>query len=525
MDITVFNFFWAAAVSIGTLAIALYFLTNFISHDRQSARELVSEASDTIALVYNDTKLVDATDKAYAFLRTARVRSDDWTAVFALLTRDFPNLGDALGDLAQNGRVEILSEYRTHKLVAEWWKGLVKISVYFDEMGDAQVDANHHSVRAIESELVQLREIANTNPSPTWQSDETGTIVWANDAYMSLAMRSDSDEKPLVWPLPHIFGKPSPSCITSPSTVQRKSLEQSSEDGEKWFDITSRQTPNGIFFYATPADEIVQTQASLSSFTQTLTKTFAQLTQGLAIFDKDRNLMMFNPALVKLTKIPADKLCTRPSLWGFLDNLRELRMIPEPKDYHSWRKEISELEAAAETDSYCKIWQLPSGQTYRVTGRPHPGGAIAILFENISEEISLSRRYTAHLEQNQAILDSMDEAIAVFSASGVMIQHNEAYQALWGTDPDQTLIEYTAKDAISEWRVKSNPTPFWGDLADFIYHKTERSDWDSDIVTGSGDTVFCRISPLFGGATLVGFSKQREQKEQRLIPANQSIRG
>jgi len=62
MDITVFNFFWAAAVSIGTLAIALYFLTNFISHDRQSARELVSEASDTIALVYNDTKLVDATD-------------------------------------------------------------------------------------------------------------------------------------------------------------------------------------------------------------------------------------------------------------------------------------------------------------------------------------------------------------------------------------------------------------------------------------------------------------------------------
>ena len=371
---------------------------------------------------------------------------------------------------------------------------------------------------------MQLRRIANTNPHPTWQTDESDTIVWANDAYMNHAVQASGGPQNLVWPLPHIFGHASPSCMDSAILTQRKSLEHAGEAGEKWFDITSCKSANGIFFYAIPADEIVKTEATLSSFTQTLTKTFAQLKQGLAIFDRDRNLMMFNPALVKLTNVPAEKLCKRPSLWDFLDSLRELRMIPEPKDYNSWKKEISELESAAETDSYCKVWQLPTGQTYRVTGRPHPGGAIALLFENISEEISLSRRFNAHLEQTQAILDSIDEAIAVFSGSGVLIQYNEAYQVLWGSDPDQTLIEFTAKDAISEWRLQTNPTPIWGDLTDFIYNKTERSDWDGRVVTSNGDTLYCRVSPLFGGATLVGFSRPNVVEEQALIPANQPAR-
>jgi len=195
-------------------------------------------------------------------------------------------------------------------------------------------------------------------------------------------------------------------------------------------------------------------------------------------------------------------------------------MIPEPKDYTNWRNELGEIELAAEQDNYCKVWQLPTGQTYRVTGRPHPGGAIALLFENISDEISLSRRFNAHLEQTQAILDSIDEAIAVFSGSGVLIQYNEAYQTIWGSDPDQTLIEFTAKDAISDWRLKSNPTPIWGDLSDFIYNHTERCDWSDTFVTSAGETYLCRVSPLFGGATLVGFSKPADTKGQQLVPAN-----
>ena len=66
-------------------------------------------------------------------------------------------------------------------------------------------------------------------------------------------------------------------------------------------------------------------------FVQTLTKTFAQLSVGLAIFDADRRPVLFNPALGDLSLLPADFLIARPTLFSFLDRLRDNRMIPEPK--------------------------------------------------------------------------------------------------------------------------------------------------------------------------------------------------
>jgi hypothetical protein len=41
----------------------------------------------------------------------------------------------------------------------------------------------------------------------------------------------------------------------------------------------------------------------------------------------------------------------------------------------------------------------------RVTGRPHPNGAIAFLFEDISQEVSLTRRFRTDLDLDRGILD------------------------------------------------------------------------------------------------------------------------
>jgi PAS domain-containing protein len=50
--------------------------------------------------------------------------------------------------------------------------------------------------------------------------------------------------------------------------------------------------------------EIVRAQQAQKNFVQTLTKTFATLSIGLAIFDRNRQLMLFNPALIDLTALP-----------------------------------------------------------------------------------------------------------------------------------------------------------------------------------------------------------------------------
>ena len=82
---------------------------------------------------------------------------------------------------------------------------------------------------------------------------------------------------------------------------------------------------------------------------------------------------------------------------------------------------------------------LPSGKIFRVTGRPHPQGALAFLFEDISTAIMLERKYRSELELSQATLDRMSEAVAVFDASGMLVFVNSAFETLWGLDPMERL--------------------------------------------------------------------------------------
>ena len=172
----------------------------------------------------------------------------------------------------------------------------------------------------------------------------------------------------------------------------------------------------------------MRAEQSQREFLQTLTKTLADLPAGLAIFDRERQLQLFNPALLDLTGLAAGFPATRLSLYSVLDQLRELRMIPEPRDYRSWRRQISTLETAAAAGHHVETWSLPGGRTYRVTGRPHPGGAIAFLFEDITSEITLTRKFRAELTLGAQVMDALDQALIVFNAVGQVVLTNKAYE-------------------------------------------------------------------------------------------------
>ncbi|NDW60289.1 diguanylate cyclase, partial [Yangia sp. PrR004] len=80
---------------------------------------------------------------------------------------------------------------------------------------------------------------------------------------------------------------------------------------------------------------------------------------------------------------------------------------------------------------YQETWSLPSGSVYSVSGRPHPDGAIAFLFEDITAEITLTRQFRSELELGQSILDHIDDAFAVFGTDGSMVYSNTAYHTMW----------------------------------------------------------------------------------------------
>lgn len=490
------------AISVASALLAMMIASYGIARKHGSGRAaLMGRPDDRTIFLFEGATLADASPSALAFFNASRPSDTDWERLIAELVPEFPDIEVEFDALDKRGRIDLMSANLS--LVAETFGNVVRIELLSAASAAAPGATRSNSRLAEAEELSRLREVVALGPSPAWRLDKNGTLVWANRSYMRLAARSlGVDVSELAWPLPVLFPK---DAGTQPGLPTRTSIAVRPAPATLWFDKVSYPTAEGVLHFALSCDGAVRAETALRGFVQTLTKTFADLPIGLAVFDRKRQLALFNPALVDLTQIGGEFLSARPTLFAFLDRLREIRMIPEPKDYPNWRESMADLEKRAATGAYDEAWSLPTGQTYRVIGRPHPDGAVAFLFEDISAETSLTRRFRSELELGQNALDSFDEAVAIFSPAGHLVVSNAAYGSLWNTDARETIGGVTVQDSVRLWSSQSEGSDLWLQAADFLSDIDAKAPDLAHVELADGRVVNCRFRRLPGGSRLIGF--------------------
>jgi PAS domain-containing protein len=370
------------------------------------------------------------------------------------------------------------------------------------------------SLDLAERQVDRLRRALGLYADAQWTEAADGRVTWCNDAYLKLASETGGlGTDQLRWPPGRLFGEQLDPPPTD-GNQRRCHLRRRNPDVTHWFEVTSLRLEGGdILFSARPIDRLVTAETSLRDFVQTLSKTFATLPVGLVVFDRKRELVLFNPALVSVSTLDPGFLSRRPTLRAFLDQLREVQRMPEPRDYRSWREEIALLEQGAEADRYHEIWTLPSGETLRVTGRPHPNGAIAFVFEDISQEVSLTRRFRTDLDLDLCILDDMPAGLIVFDRDGEVLRTNAAYRTMLRDRFDGAVDTVAALDTTEAtltemtlvWQEVFLPSGLWGEIRQFVRHETDRAAWSDAVTERSGARMHCRVAPLRGGNTVVWF--------------------
>ncbi len=456
--------------------------------------------------LFDGDVLVDATPTARSMIAQNPLRGGPWLRLMARLGPRFPDLETRVLTLAQDGQFTLAAEGdgTTLLLRGEMVGGLTRLTLIDPDTDTTRPGPDTAALLSLNDELATLRLIVSNAPVLIWRERADGEVVWANAAYLSRATDRLLPGQELTWPLPRMFDR---TASTQGVSGQRQRLDI--PDGLQWYDLMGVADGNGRMVFALPADATVLAESSLREFMQTLTKTFAHLPIGLAIFDRNRQLQLFNPALLDLTSLPPDFLSARPTLMSVLDAMRDRAMIPEPKDYRSWRKQMMDLEQAASSGLYEDTWSLPGGQTYRVIGRPHPNGALALMFEDISTEMSRTRRYRADLELGQSVFDALEEGIAVFSQSGNLVMTNAAYCRLWQHHPAELLSDAGIRSLNRWWRDHSAPSLLWDDAESFVFTLGDRDPWEGEIRLPDGRLILCRFAGLAGGATLVSFRPTR----------------
>lgn len=344
-----------------------------------------------------------------------------------------------------------------------------------------------HRARSLEAYLARYITVLNKAPCAIRIFDPVGQTVWQNQLFADF---TEDEAQTLI------------DAATSAPEVTRVCLPGERAGQDRHYEAEHIHRGEVSIIYVLDVTQVAQAEAVRREFIQTLTKTFANLTTGLAVFDRHRQLALFNPALLDLTGLPAPFLSAQPPLTQFFDQLRDNKVLPEPKDYDTWRNQIDEMITSASDGRYLEDWSLPNGATYRVTGRPHPDGAIAFLFEDISDEVSLTRRFRSQVDLRQAALDTCDQAITVFGPNNIVLLCNKPCSTLLSIDPDASFADMSIKDFLVACQVRLPDTRFWSLAEDAILGRTSV---EQTLADKNGQPYRCAVRGLPGNSSMVSF--------------------
>ena len=326
--------------------------------------------------------------------------------------------------------------------------------------------------------------------------EKEGNILWSNDAYKVSEADAASAQSGLA--LFELSGE------TQPNIPFRGSLKSPGKT-EIHYELIETQTANGSWFIAKGNQTLVETEAELKRFVQTLADTFSHLPTGLAIFDKHRDLSLFNPALSEILNLGPEWLATRPSLEDCLNKMHINGLLPEPKDFKRWRDAFGQLGSSTTNESYQEDWHLPDLRVLRVTARPHLDQATALMIDDITGRVRVEQKYRGELEHVFSALDCISHSIIVFDAAGEMAFANSAFDELWGHSISESFTPTTIEQLCIGCSDKFAQTQFWSELVDFGERHSKGSQMKEIMSDQFGRQYEVIASSISGGRVMCEF--------------------
>jgi signal transduction histidine kinase/PAS domain-containing protein len=353
----------------------------------------------------------------------------------------------------------------------------------------------------------RFAEFLDAQTHPAWITAPGGRVVWANRAWLRAAEAAgleDAAQRGLS------FDRGVESLAAEAAALLQR------REGVRWAPIEGRR--RAFFVTAEPLEgggagamavdvtEMEDMREALKRQDAAHDETLNRLADAVAIFGPERRLSFHNTAFADLWGLEPAWLADGPTHGEVLDRLRQRRRLPEQADYAQWKaRELGFYEQLQVGPD--ELWSLPDGRTLRVGRQPHPFGGLLVLFSDITGELKLRAQYNGLLQVQQATLDKLNDAVAVFGSDGRLRLHNEAFERFWRVSA-QAMHDAGDFDGVSELCIPLvHDRGFWGELKARVADPDPqaREPISGETRTSDQRIVAFQTRPLPDGATLIGF--------------------
>ena len=352
----------------------------------------------------------------------------------------------------------------------------------------------------------RLAAFIDARASPAWIASANGPPGFANRAWLEAAGADSlktAREKGLT------FDRAADDFAREAARAgeRREAVRWAAAGGRRRaFRLVAEPLEGGqVAVWSEDVTEAEEAAESLKRNSEAQDQTLNQIREGVAIFGRDRRLQYNNAAFAELWGLEPAWLAERPSHAELLDRLRQRRRLPESADYAKWKAgELAAYEALAPAED---LWRLPDARTLRVVRQPHPWGGLLLLFSDITDELKLKAEFNALIQVQQATLDKLTDAVAVFSSDGRLRLHNEAFERFWNVTAAELLAAADFEGVEDLALRRLHDRQFWRDLKARVTDPDPkaRAPISEELVTADARIVAFQSRPLPDGATLIGF--------------------
>lgn len=362
------------------------------------------------------------------------------------------------------------------------------------------------AMRPVEWASDTLSALLETAPLLVWNRSPDGAVNWSGGRIAVQSNVVDASQAIAMILARHSFAE------EGADPVKRIRLEIGDTDPLALHAVEIAGQDGTICGFAVDASLAASVERTLTRFIQTMTETFAHLTVGLGIFDRNHRLVLFNPTLAELWDIDAVWLARRPDLREILDRLRLSRRLPHVPDYQGWRDKMLALFENPESVQYEESWDLASGERIRVMARPHPHGALAFVFDDVTEQVQLETRYRHMDDLLSTALERLDEGLVVFGPDGILRFVNSAFHEIWETDAEAVSPGMHTREVFDLCSRLSVEADLWEHGITFATGEERRKVWTRTLTLAAGRIVRARFAPLPGGSTLAAFADMSDSE-------------
>ena len=317
-------------------------------------------------------------------------------------------------------------------------RGQGGVVLWFLDATDSQseIDRLQLETTRLRAAFDALTALIEAAPMPMWYRGPDLRLLMVNSAYVRAVEGGDSEDV-VAHGLELVegagLGGPLANAAIARDTGEAQTAAMPATIGGARRMLRLHDVPlptGGVAGFAIDIEEFEQLRGGLKRFGEAQRAMLDRLSAGVAQFAPDRSLAFCNQPFRRMFAMKMEWLADRPEFDRVLDRMRETSRLPEVRDYPAWKAERREWFTAP--DAVEETWSV-AGTHLRVVAQPLPEGGLLLIFEDRTQQFELQREHGEMQQVQTATLESLAEAVAVFSKGRLQLW-NRKFRQVWGFD-------------------------------------------------------------------------------------------